>query len=103
MRWVFDYKPDDIFWCTADVGWITGHSYVAYGPLALGGTQVIFEGIPTYPDAGRVWQLIERHHVSIFYTAPTAIRSLVKLGGICRGSLIFFLAVAGHGRGAHQP
>ena len=80
MRWVFDYKPDDIFWCTADVGWITGHSYVAYGPLAVGGTQVIFEGIPTYPDAGRFWQMIENHRVSIFYTAPTAIRSLIKLG-----------------------
>ncbi|MCC2637651.1 MAG: acs [Moraxellaceae bacterium] len=81
MNWVFDYKPDDIFWCTADVGWITGHSYVAYGPLAVGGTQVIFEGVPTYPDAGRFWQMIERHKVSIFYTAPTAIRSLIKLGG----------------------
>lgn len=81
MRWVFDYKPDDIFWCTADVGWITGHSYVAYGPLALGGTQVIFEGVPTYPDAGRFWHMIERHRVTTFYTAPTAIRSLIKLGG----------------------
>lgn len=81
MRWVFDFKPDDIFWCTADVGWITGHSYVAYGPLALGGTQVIFEGVPTYPDAGRFWQMIERHRVTTFYTAPTAIRSLIKLGG----------------------
>jgi len=80
MRWVFDFKPDDIFWCTADVGWITGHSYVAYGPLALGGTQVIFEGVPTYPDANRFWHMIERHRVSIFYTAPTAIRSLIKLG-----------------------
>ncbi|MDP2228195.1 MAG: acetate--CoA ligase [Moraxellaceae bacterium] len=81
MQLVFDHKPDDIFWCTADVGWITGHSYVAYGPLAVGGTQLIFEGIPTYPDAGRFWQMIERHRVSIFYTAPTAIRSLIKLGG----------------------
>lgn len=80
MRWVFDYKPDDIFWCTADVGWVTGHSYVTYGPLAVGGTQIIFEGIPTYPDAGRFWQMIERHHVTTFYTAPTAIRSLIKLG-----------------------
>ncbi|MES2917290.1 MAG: acetate--CoA ligase [Pseudomonadota bacterium] len=81
MKTVFDYKADDIFWCTADVGWITGHTYVAYGPLAVGGTQVIFEGIPTYPDAGRFWQMIERHKVSVFYTAPTAIRSLIKLGG----------------------
>jgi acetyl-CoA synthetase len=81
MKWVFDHKAADIFWCTADVGWITGHSYVAYGPLALGGTEVIFEGVPTYPDAGRFWQMIEKHKVSVFYTAPTAIRSLIKLGG----------------------
>ena len=80
MQWVFDYKPDDVFWCTADVGWITGHTYVAYGPLAMGGTEVIFEGIPTYPDAGRFWKLIQDHKVSIFYTAPTAIRSLIKSG-----------------------
>lgn len=81
MKWVFDHKATDIFWCTADVGWITGHSYVAYGPLAIGSTQVVFEGVPTWPDAGRFWQMIERHKVSIFYTAPTAIRSLIKLGG----------------------
>ena len=81
MRWVFDYKPTDIFWCTADVGWITGHSYVAYGPLAMGATQLIFEGIPTYPDAGRFWKMIQDHKVTTFYTAPTAIRSLIKLGG----------------------
>ena len=80
MQWVFDYKGSDIFWCTADVGWITGHSYVAYGPLAMGGTQVIFEGIPTYPDAGRFWKMIQDHKVTTFYTAPTAIRSLIKLG-----------------------
>ncbi len=80
MRWTFDIKPDDIFWCTADVGWITGHSYVAYGPLAMGATQVVFEGIPTYPNAGRFWSMIEKHKVSIFYTAPTAIRSLIKAG-----------------------
>jgi acetyl-CoA synthetase len=78
MRWTFDIKNNDIFWCTADVGWITGHSYVAYGPLAIGATQIIFEGIPTYPNAGRFWQMIEKHKVSIFYTAPTAIRSLIK-------------------------
>ncbi len=81
IKWVFDYKDSDVFWCTADVGWITGHSYVAYGPLAIGATQIVFEGIPTYPDAGRFWQMIEKHKVSIFYTAPTAIRSLIKLGG----------------------
>ncbi|HMV12267.1 MAG TPA: acetate--CoA ligase [Nitrosomonas sp.] len=80
MQWIFDYKPSDIFWCTADVGWITGHSYVAYGPLAVGATQVIFEGIPTYPDAARFWRIIQNHQVTIFYTAPTAIRSLIKLG-----------------------
>src|SRR3546814_20398843 len=81
MKWVFDHKPDDIFWCTADIGWVTGHSYVVYGPLALGATQIIFEGVPTWPDAGRFWQMIERHKVSVFYTAPTAIRSLIKMGG----------------------
>ncbi len=81
MQWVFDYKPTDIFWCTADVGWVTGHSYVAYGPLAVGATQVIFEGVPTYPDAGRFWKMIAAHKVTTFYTAPTAIRSLIKLGG----------------------
>jgi acetyl-CoA synthetase len=80
MQWVFDYKPSDIFWCTADVGWITGHSYVAYGPLAVGATEVIFEGIPTYPDAGRFWKMVQDHKVTTFYTAPTAIRSLIKLG-----------------------
>jgi acetyl-CoA synthetase len=81
MQWVFDYKNSDVFWCTADVGWITGHSYVAYGPLAMGATQVIFEGVPTYPDAGRFWKMIQDHKVTTFYTAPTAIRSLIKLGG----------------------
>ena len=81
MKWVFDYKPSDIFWCTADVGWITGHSYVAYGPLAMGATEVVYEGIPTWPDAGRFWKMIQAHKVTTFYTAPTAIRSLIKLGG----------------------
>ncbi|MFZ3120841.1 MAG: acetate--CoA ligase [Variovorax sp.] len=78
MDWTFDLRPEDVFWCTADIGWITGHTYVAYGPLAAGATQVIFEGIPTFPHAGRFWQMIEKHKVSIFYTAPTAIRSLIK-------------------------
>ena len=81
MKWVFDYKDSDVFWCTADVGWITGHSYVAYGPLAMGATQVVFEGVPTFPDAGRFWKMIQDHKVTTFYTAPTAIRSLIKLGG----------------------
>lgn len=80
MKWVFDYKPDDVYWCTADVGWITGHTYIAYGPLAVGATQVVFEGVPTYPDASRFWQVIEKYKVNTFYTAPTAIRSLIKLG-----------------------
>ncbi|SFP69196.1 acetyl-coenzyme A synthetase [Nitrosomonas cryotolerans] len=80
MHWVFDYKSTDIFWCTADIGWVTGHSYVTYGPLAVGATQIIFEGTPTYPDAGRFWEIIQKHKVTTFYTAPTAIRSLIKLG-----------------------
>jgi acetyl-CoA synthetase len=80
MKWVFDVKPSDIFWCTADVGWVTGHTYVNYGPLATGTTSLIFEGIPTYPDASRFWKMIQNHKVTIFYTAPTAIRSLIKLG-----------------------
>ncbi len=79
MDWTFDLKPSDVFWCTADIGWITGHTYVAYGPLAAGATQIIFEGVPTFPNAGRFWQMIERHQCTIFYTAPTAIRSLIKL------------------------
>jgi acetyl-CoA synthetase len=78
MRWTFDIKPKDVFWCTADIGWVTGHTYIAYGPLAVGATEVVFEGIPTYPDSGRFWQTINKHRVSIFYTAPTAIRSLIK-------------------------
>ena len=77
-RWTFDMQDEDIYWCTADVGWITGHTYVAYGPMAMGVTQVIFEGIPTFPDASRFWKIIEKHKVSIFYTAPTAIRALIK-------------------------
>ena len=77
-KWTFDLKPDDIFWCTADIGWVTGHTYITYGPLALGGTEIVFESVPTYPDAGRFWKMIQDHHVTIFYTAPTAIRSLIK-------------------------
>ena len=79
-KWVFDLAQDDIFWCTADVGWITGHSYVAYGPLAAGTTIMIYEGAPTYPDGGRFWEICQRHKISIFYTAPTAIRALMRLG-----------------------
>jgi acetyl-CoA synthetase len=77
-KWTFDLKPDDVFWCTADIGWVTGHTYIAYGPLALGGTEIVFESVPTYPDAGRFWKMIQDHQVTIFYTAPTAIRSLIK-------------------------
>jgi acetyl-CoA synthetase len=77
-EWTFDLKKDDVFWCTADIGWVTGHTYITYGPLALGGTEIVFEGVPTYPDAGRFWKMIEQHKVTIFYTAPTAIRSLIK-------------------------
>ena len=77
-QWTFDLKQDDVFWCTADIGWVTGHTYITYGPLALGGTEIVFEGVPTYPDAGRFWKMIQDHKVSIFYTAPTAIRSLIK-------------------------
>ena len=79
-RWVFDLRDDDVFWCTADVGWVTGHSYVAYGPLAAGATIVMYEGAPTFPDGGRFWSICERLGVTIFYTAPTAIRALMKLG-----------------------
>ena len=78
MKYTFDIKPDDIFWCTADIGWVTGHTYITYGPLACGATEIVFEGVPTYPDAGRFWKMIQDHKVSIFYTAPTAIRSLIK-------------------------
>jgi len=77
-KWTFDLKADDVFWCTADIGWVTGHTYITYGPLACGGTEIVFEGVPTYPDAGRFWKMIQDHKVSIFYTAPTAIRSLIK-------------------------
>ena len=77
-RWSFDLKDDEVFWCTADIGWVTGHSYITYGPLALGVTEVVFEGVPTYPDAGRFWKMIQDHKVNVFYTAPTAIRSLIK-------------------------
>jgi len=80
MKWVFDLKPEDVFWCTADVGWVTGHSYVIYGPLANGATQVIYEGAPDWPDRDRFWQLVEKYGVTVFYTAPTAIRAFMKWG-----------------------
>ena len=79
-QYVFDYHEGDIYWCTADVGWVTGHSYIVYGPLANGATTLVFEGVPTYPDAGRFWDVVDRHQVNIFYTAPTAIRALMAVG-----------------------
>ncbi len=77
-KWTFDLKPNDVFWCTADIGWVTGHTYITYGPLALGATEIVFESVPTYPDAGRFWKMIQDHKCTVFYTAPTAIRSLIK-------------------------
>ena len=79
-HYVFDYHDGDIYWCTADVGWVTGHSYIVYGPLANGATTLMFEGVPNYPDAGRFWQVVDKHKVNIFYTAPTAIRALMGAG-----------------------
>ena len=79
-KYVFDYQDGDIYWCTADVGWITGHSYIVYGPLANGATTLMFEGVPTYPDAGRCWEVIDKHQVNVFYTAPTALRQLMAQG-----------------------
>ena len=79
-KYVFNYEEDDVYWCTADVGWITGHSYIVYGPLANGATTLMFEGVPTYPDASRFWQVIDKHQVNIFYTAPTALRQLMSQG-----------------------
>ncbi len=80
FKWVFNYQPDDIYWCTADVGWITGHSYLLYGPLSNGATTVLFSGVPTYPTPSRFWEMVDRYQVNIFYTAPTAIRSLMRFG-----------------------
>jgi acetyl-CoA synthetase len=82
FKWVFDIKDDDIYWCTADIGWITGHSYIVYGPLANGSTSLMFEGVPTHPHPDRFWKIIEKYRVNIFYTAPTALRSLMKEGNI---------------------
>ena len=77
---IFNLQEDDIYWCTADVGWVTGHSYIVYGPLCNGGTTIMFEGVPTYPTASRFWEIVDKHNVTIFYTAPTAIRALMGLG-----------------------
>ncbi len=80
FKYIFDYHEDDIYWCTADIGWVTGHSYIVYGPLATGATSLMFEGVPTYPDAGRFWDVVDKYNVNIFYTAPTAIRALAAQG-----------------------
>jgi acetyl-CoA synthetase len=80
FQWVFDHKESDIFWCTADCGWITGHSYIVYGPMSAGATQVLYEGAPNWPAEDRFWEIIERYKVTILYTAPTAIRSIYKMG-----------------------
>jgi acetyl-CoA synthetase len=79
-KYIFDVHDDDMFWCTADIGWVTGHSYIVYGPLANGATSIMFEGVPTYPDAGRFWQIVQKFKVTVFYTAPTAIRTLIRMG-----------------------
>jgi acetyl-CoA synthetase len=79
-KWIFDIKDDDIYWCTADIGWVTGHSYIVYGPLALGATSIMFEGVPTYPNPDRFWEIVEKYKVNVFYTAPTAIRALMREG-----------------------
>ena len=81
-KYVFDYHPGDLYWCTADIGWVTGHSYIVYGPLANGATTLMFEGVPNYPDAGRLWQVVSKHKVNLFYTAPTAIRALMREGEV---------------------
>ena len=87
-QYVFDYHDGDMYWCAADVGWVTGHSYIVYGPLANGATTLMFEGIPTYPDASRFWQIVDKHQVNILYTAPTAIRALMREGDGAREALL---------------
>jgi len=87
-KWIFDLKDNDTFWCTADIGWITGHSYVVYGPLSNGATVFMYEGAPNSPDPGRFWQMIERHKISILYTAPTAIRAFIKWANSIRSNMI---------------
>lgn len=79
-KYVFDLRPGDVYWCTADCGWVTGHTYLTYGPLMCGATSVVFEGTPTYPTPGRLWEVVDKHSVAKFYTAPTAIRALMRCG-----------------------
>ena len=102
-EYVFDYHDGDVYWCTADVGWVTGHSYIVYGPLANGAISLMFEGVPNYPDASRFWQVVDKHQVNIFYTAPTAIRALMRLGdGAGEEDLAPEHQAARHGRRADQ-
>ena len=104
MKYIFDYKPKDVFFCTADIGWVTGHSYIVYGPLCNGATSIIFESVPTYPQPDRFWQIIEKFKVSIFYTAPTAIRAIAREGERVAGEEGPFVLKAPRLRGrAHQP
>src|SRR4030043_174202 len=104
LKWVFDIKEEDVFFCTADIEWVTGHSYVVYGPLALGGTTLMFEGVPTYPNPDRFWEIVERYKVSVFYTAPTAIRALMREGeGWVKKRGVSSLRILGSGGGPiHQ-
>ena len=103
-RYVFDYQDGDIYACVADIGWITGHSYVVYGPLCNGATTVLFESVPTYPDAGRYWEMVERLGVTQFYTAPTAIRAIAREGDkFVKPYDLLLPARAGHRGRAHQP
>ena len=95
MKLTFDYKPKDVFWCTADIGWVTGHSYITYGPLAVGATEVVFEGVPSHPDSGRFWKMIQDHKVTIFYTARTAIRALIKSGELPTNTIFPALRILG--------
>ncbi len=101
---IFDVHDDDIYWCTADIGWVTGHSYIVYGPLANGATSLMFEGVPTYPDAGRFWQICDKFGVTVFYTAPTALRALMRLGDDWPAKYkLDSLRSARHGRRTDQP
>ena len=93
-RYVFDIKEDDVYWCTADIGWVTGHSYIVYGPLANGATTVMYEGTPDFPDRGRFWSLIDKYGVNIFYTAPTAIRTFMRWGTEVAGEIQTVVACA---------
>ena len=102
-QYVFDYHDGDIYWCTADVGWVTGHSYIVYGPLANGATTLMFEGVPNYPSMSRFWEVIDKHKVNIFYTAPTALRALMGAGDShVKKTSRKSPARAGHGRRADQ-